>query len=80
MSPASNETRTSGSASAKLRAQPLLQRFAAQAAPRLQRDQHHRFLRAAGEQIDRVDRIAGRLHADEAVRDLDVVRADFLAG
>ena len=38
----------------------------------------HRFLRAAGPELDRVDRVAGRLHADESAGDLQVFRPELL--
>ena len=38
----------------------------------------HRFFRPAGPEVNRVDRVIGRLHADVSQRDLDVSGADFV--
>ena len=54
-------------------AKPFAQGFAARRV-RLQGDLNDGFLRAAGEQVDQVDRIAGGHDADEVAGDRDVVR------
>ena len=59
----------------QLAAQPLLQVLDADAAAVLQGDAQHRLLRAAGPQVDGVDRVARRDHADVADGDVDVVAA-----
>ena len=79
MSAASNDTVTSGNAFVQIA------RAAVPSAPRVtggavgfSDDAEHRLVLAAREQIDGVDRIARRLHADESRGDLDVVWADGL--
>ena len=57
-------------------AELFLQRLGDRGRARFQRHANDGFVLPARKQIDRVDRIVRRLHADEPGRDLDVLRPD----
>ena len=62
----------------KFRAQSFRQLCDAYRRARFQLHLKHRFFGAAVPEVDQVDRVTRRVHADEPKRDRDVVRADFL--